>query len=90
MTAYLCPLCAKALAANPRYPSYICGTCENKATDAQGRAVYFANTSIGGGCQGYYRDDQSLYQSLDCYVEGRRCRAQEHRFGGIVIQLKES
>ena len=82
-----CPICQVEVKLIPRYPKYICVGCERKASDKSGRRVYFVNTSIGGGCQGFYADNNSLYDSNECYVDDIRCLVGEARFGGIVMQV---
>ena len=82
-----CPICNIAVPFVARYPAYLCDTCTSKTHDGKGRRVYFANTSIGGGCQGYYQDDGSRYNHRVCYVGEVRCMANEARFGGIVVQM---
>jgi len=82
-----CPICSREVPPSARYPAYICDACAAKSHDGAGRKVSFGNTSFSGGCQGYYLDDQSLYNHRVCYVGDIRCMANEARFGGIVIQV---
>ncbi|MEC7987391.1 MAG: hypothetical protein VX278_19640 [Myxococcota bacterium] len=82
-----CPICQNEVPRFARYPRYICHPCGARITDEEGRSVYYVNTSAGGGCQGYYQDDQSPYNQRECYVGSTRCIASEARFGGIVIQV---
>jgi hypothetical protein len=80
------------LGLNQRYPKSICGICSKEVTDIDERNVEFYNTQIGGnGCQGYYSGtgQKEKYDSNLCYINGKEFYAEEARFGGIVIQLKE-
>jgi len=84
-----CANCEQPVRFFERYPNYICQDCKNLLTDEQGRKVVFYNTHpLGTGCQGYYRgsDLKELYPSEYCFIEGHKYRAQEARFGGIVVE----
>lgn len=75
-----------------RYPKSICHECVPKITDKNGRSVEFFNSHMGGyGCQGYYSgtNQQEKYDLTVCYIDGKEFVAEEARFGGIVINLKE-
>jgi hypothetical protein len=57
----------------------------------------FLNDSpLGGGFKaevevdGTWRPVEGTSYQATCWVEGRRCVAGEHRFGGIAVQLVES
>ena len=39
------------------------------------------------GCQGEYKDTGERYAEDTCYVKGIPCKAEEHHFGGIVVQV---
>jgi hypothetical protein len=69
-----------------RYPRQVCEACQAKTTDAYGRRVDFVNVDLSGGFRGFYRENGAVYNQDLCYVDGRRCVAEEHRFGGIVVQ----
>lgn len=56
----------------------------------------FSNeTPLGGGFiaevedNGTWRRVEGAEYSATCWVNGRRCEASEHRFGGIVVQTVE-
>lgn len=89
MTSYKCPICAVKLDLYERYPRYVCPSCAAKTCDAAGRPVSFRNLSFEGGCEGYYHDTGQKYPQNDCFIDGRSCIADEARFGGIVVQVKE-
>jgi hypothetical protein len=84
-----CGICRAEVKYFPRYPKYLCQTCEARIADAAGRPLVYTNTAaLGYGCQGYYTDIEphQPYGKSVCYVDGIACEAQEARFGGIVIQ----
>lgn len=88
-----CPVCGTQVNYSPRYPKSICVECKCKVTDKDGRFVEYFNTVFGGFCcQGYYSgtDQKELYNSDICYIGNICLKAQEHRFGGIVIQKMDN
>ena len=87
-----CSNCKKETGFSQRYPKSICRDCYIDLTSLEGRKVAFFNTeAIGYGCQGYYSDtkQKEKYDSSSCFINGKEFFAEEARFGGIVIQLKE-
>jgi len=82
-----CPVCAAAISPNPRYPRAVCDACALRACDAEGRALDFFNAGFGGGYLAVFRDGGEPYESHDCFIDGLPCRADEARFGGIVVQV---
>ncbi|UJP66700.1 hypothetical protein [Mongoliitalea daihaiensis] len=86
-----CPICQSEVTYSQRYPQYICNSCVELITDKEGRPVEFFNTTIlGQGCEGIYQDTGEQYAGDTCYVRGVLCKAKEHRFGGIVVEVVES
>lgn len=81
-----CPLCKVDVQSSLRYPNYLCGKCALDAVDEHGRALRFYNESLSGGFRALYADTNEQRDSHECYVRGVKCRADEARFGGIVIQ----
>ena len=81
-----CPVCGAALPPVARYPRYVCPSCESRACSSDGRPLVFFNLGLSGGYGARHADDCSPYDSHDCYIDGLPCRADESRFGGIVIQ----
>lgn len=71
-----------------RYPWYICALCRERITDAEGRRLEFANTSVSGGFawrvagETEFREARGYLGLLD----GRPVRVGEARFGGIVAE----
>ena len=87
-----CSNCGKEKGFDQRYPKSICHTCSLQITDLNGKKVEFFNSHItGSGYQGYYfgTGQKEKYDSELCYINGKEFYAEEARFGGIVIQLKE-
>jgi predicted RNA-binding Zn-ribbon protein involved in translation (DUF1610 family) len=89
MEKHACPICGTSLSLYERYPRYVCPKCAEKTCDREGRRVEYRNLSFTGGCQGYYPDNGEVYPSDTCYIGNRACTAEEARFGGIVIQVKD-
>ena len=86
MENYTCPICNAPLKSYTRYPNYVCESCAKKATDEAGRQLRFYNLGMDGGFGASYTDNNEIYPSHTCYIEGIKCYADEHRFGGIVIE----
>lgn len=82
-----CPICNQELPFSSRYPNYLCKRCSSYPVDEDGRTLKFWNESISGGFDARYIDTNELRDSHICYVNGRKCWAEEARMGGIVIQL---
>jgi hypothetical protein len=88
-----CPICGTPVQAWERYPNALCSPCEALARDERGRPMRFSNeTMLASGFIAEVEDDgvwrrvdDAIYDAT-CWVEGRRCLAHEHRFGGIVVQ----
>lgn len=87
MASQSCPICSADVSPNPRYPRYVCRTCAAKASSAEGRLLAFENASFWSGFAAYYADSGVEYPSHECFIDGVRCRADEARFGGIVIEV---
>ena len=81
-----CPICGAQLRRNARYPRYLCGDCASRVTASDGRPLRFSNLDFGGGYAAHYAATGEAYPSHECFVDGIRCRADEARFGGIVIE----
>ncbi len=81
-----CPICAQPVRANPRYPRCVCSQCARKAASRDGRPLSFSNEGLAGGFVAKYADTGEKYLGHDCYIDGVKCRADEARFGAIVIQ----
>ncbi len=84
-----CPLCFRRIPFNPRYPRAVCPDCIHLACDGQGHPLNFFNEDASGGFIAIYRHSGARYSDHICFIRGRRCRADEGRFGGIVVQVLE-
>jgi len=84
---YNCPICGKAGEVSPRYPRYICVECGRRAADETGRHLKFSNVSFSGGFVACYRDTGEPYENNVCYVDGRKCWADEAHMGGVVVSI---
>jgi DNA-directed RNA polymerase subunit RPC12/RpoP len=80
-----CPICNKEVMENQRYPNYVCEDCSEKAVTDKGEKVKFYNAEFLGFGVTAKKEDNSIYSSDICYIEGIKCKASEARFGGIVI-----
>ena len=83
-----CPICGAPASRSERYPRRLCPACVLEATDAGGRALRFANMDMTGGLVATYADDGAPYAARECFVRGVPCLADEHRFGGVVVQIR--
>ena len=88
-----CPICGAPVYAWERYPDLLCPRCVPLARDEHGRAMRFFNeTLLGTGfvaeveVDGVWRRLENATDEATCWVQGRRCVAREHRFGGIAVQ----
>ncbi|MEV7972465.1 ADP-ribosylglycohydrolase family protein [Cellulomonas sp. NPDC089187] len=87
-----CPLCGTRVVPYARYPDHLCAWCADEVTDEHGRPVRLYNTSFGGGYTGQYLDGSTASQAvLDgrVWIDAVEYRAQEARFGGIVVQPRQ-
>lgn len=82
-----CPVCATELRYHARYPNYVCDSCIAKATDEHGLPLKFFNTGMYGGFEAVCADTDEVRTSHICFINGRRCYADEARTGGIVVEL---
>ena len=88
---HTCPICFESVSHWERYPLAVCSDCANKASDGQGRSLSFYNVSMSGGLKAIVTDTDEEHQSHTCYIQGVECRADEARFGGIIIEaVRES
>jgi hypothetical protein len=76
-----CPICEEQVPANPR--------CAGRAVDEHGRALTFFNQGLSGGFQARVNETGEWRDDPTCYVGGVQCRAEEGRFGGIVVEVTE-
>lgn len=83
-----CPLCKKNVYFIPRYPNYVCADCIDTGTFTDdGKKISFSNVDYTGGFMSII--DGVKGTEHVCYIKGVKCRADESRFGGIVIQTSK-
>ncbi len=90
MSPQQCPICGVRVEPNSRYPRYVCERCAQRACAHDGRLLRFENADGSGGFVARYADSGEEHAGHECYIDGVACRADEARFGGIVIQVSES
>jgi hypothetical protein len=83
---HACPICSAPALVSPRYPRRLCPACVAEATDPGGRRLLFGNADLSGGLETKYADTGESYAGDECLVRGVRCRVQEGKFGGVVVQ----
>jgi hypothetical protein len=85
-----CPICRTEVDPSPRYRDYLCKECRSRAVDGDGRPLKFYNTSLSGGFEAIYADDNTPAEAVTrdkiAFVDGVQCTANEAYFGGIVIR----
>jgi hypothetical protein len=90
LDAVSCPVCGTEQPAVPRYPDYLCRACVARASTAEERRLVLVNTGPSGGFAARYADTGELCEEVTIthvvYVDDIRCRADEARLGGIVVQ----
>lgn len=84
-----CAVCGAALIYSARYPDRLCDDCVARAVDGEGRRLEFGNTDISGGFMAVFAENGERAAAVErdhiVFVDGRRCRADEAHFGGIVV-----
>ena len=84
-----CPICAAPVHAEARYPWKVCIACAKRAVDQTGRPLAFVNESLSGGFVARYADTGDPYPGEHaCWIDGIACHADEHYWGGIVVQRR--
>ena len=82
-----CPICDKELMRLSRYPKAICADCGTRTLTENNVKIDFYNEDHGGGLYSLITNVKG--NQHECYVDGKKCYAEEHRFGGIIIQLSQ-
>ena len=82
-----CPICDKNMLDFERYPKMICNKCVELATTENGESIKFYNVDPTGGFISFVNDIKG--EDHECFINNKKCYADEARFGGIVIQLSE-
>jgi hypothetical protein len=83
------PECARGVYPNPRYHNSVCSDCQHESppVDDQGNPIDFFNVDASGGFVSItsINGEKMRGENHICYIKGVKCRADEARFGGIVI-----
>lgn len=82
-----CPICDKNMFTFERYPKMICNECIELAVNKNGESIKFYNVDITGGFISMVNDVKG--EEHECFINNIKCRADEARFGGIVVELSE-
>jgi hypothetical protein len=89
----LCPICSGPGRNSPRYPAALCETCESTVRDRDGNLVEMFNQGLTGGLDIRAATNSVTSpeaEKMALFAKGIECRAQEHRFGGVVVQPVEA
>ncbi len=85
LACFACGAVVAPTAESPaRHPEKLCPACVLEAVDEDGRALAFANADASGGFIARYASGEPR-AGHECFVRGRKCWADEARFGGIVV-----
>lgn len=86
-----CPICRTRMNFSARYPRAVCNTCKRKTKTGDGRKIIFHNIDAQGGFISYINPGAGqqpiVGEEHSCYINSCLCRADEARFGGIVVQV---
>ena len=82
-----CPICDKNMMYLERYPKMICHECIELTVNKNGESIKFYNIDHTGGFMSIVDDVKG--EEHECYINNIKCRADEARFGGIVVELSE-
>lgn len=81
-----CYGCGQPVLPFDRYPNYLCLDCTSRLTDEHGVEIEFFNSGLGM-LYARYKETPSLnYPNNRCFLENNEYRANEGRFGGVVVQ----
>ena len=87
MNSKKCPICDESMIDFERYPNMICQNCSKKTVTKNGVKIEFYNKDFNGGFISVMNDKKGDIH--ECYIDNKKCYADEARFGGIVIQLSD-
>ena len=82
-----CPICDKTMMYLERYPKMICHECVELAMTKNGESIKFYNIDHTGGFLSIVNDVKG--EDHECFINNKKCYADEARFGGIVVELSE-
>ena len=86
----ICPICREAGHNSERYPAALCESCQSSLLDGNGNSLELYNEGFSGGLMivspNFTRTSPEA-EKIPLYTKnGIECRAEEHRFGGVVVQ----
>ena len=84
MNTKKCPICDNDMYFLERYPNMICNQCFDNTVTKDGLEIKFYNENITGGFYSLVNNKKGNIH--ECYINNKKCYADEARFGGIVIQ----
>jgi len=82
-----CPTCDKTIQLIPRYPNAICNECGELAVTSKDEPIDFKNEGPFGGFISIINGKEG--EEHECFVNGKKCWAEEGRFGFIVISVTQ-
>jgi len=85
MDFFKCPICDKEHKTLIRYSNCVCNDClyTYQTRDKLGNIKSFYNIDFSGGIKAVCKNEPTF--DFSCYVNNIECKADEARFGGIVI-----
>lgn len=83
---HFCPICGSEVHTSPRYPRAVCRQCVKCAVGSSGEGLEFRQSDPTGEFEALYVSTGILHPGHDCWIDGRPCRADVARFGGIVVE----
>lgn len=86
-TSYRCPICSLLMPACVRYPAYVCAACTEKAVDGDGEPLVYVSAGVMGGISVLGANESG---TRDCYVGDVPCLVGEAKFGGFVMQVRDT
>jgi len=89
----VCPTCGGPGRRSTRHPAAICQKCQAEVVDSDGKLVTLANEGFSGGLEISVGDRtirSPKAEAFPLFARGIECRAQEYRFGGVVVQPLEA
>lgn len=90
-----CVICEAPVIEMRRYPCYVCGNCETRAVDSEGRQIYFTDEDDGDSLMMHFRDktipDVYIHHPSatgfpHAWIDGIEMEVRVAHFGGVVMQ----
>lgn len=89
MTVQACPICHAAVEPSDRYPALPVPSLQRPRHRCVGACARVSNTDTAAASRRTTQIPANRRDGHNCQVDGVPCRADEARFGGIVVQAKE-